>query len=266
MRLAAFSLFNRSDVHVRLCALYTRSADGHPAVRNLLYIDARDLSFRTGRAGQQAAHLDILAMASGAGIEGFQSVSRKVDVVANEETLARLKRDGILLSINVPLKGTGAYQIRASVRDANSSLMGSAGQFLEIPDLKKVHLALTTPLVSDASAHNSHADPSMVLREFHAGSDLSFVSMVETDRDETRPLGTRDLQASVQLYSGGKSILDAPLPVKRVEGQNVHALQAEIRLNGSLPPGQYYLKANATENSGKTPRSASTWVDFQIVP
>ena len=90
--------------------------------------------------------------------------------------------------------------------------------------------------------------------------------MVETDRDETKPPASTDFQAALQLYSDGKPILDTPLPVKDVVGRNVHALQAEIRLNESLPAGQYYLRATATDNGGKTPRSTSTWIDFQIVP
>lgn len=266
MRLAALSLFNRSDIHVRLTALYTRTSDARPVVRNLLYIDPRDISFKSDNKGKHHAGLDILVTGSAPGPNSFQTVSRRLDIAADDDMLQHLRSDGILLVLDVPLKGAGPYQIRAAVRDANSAALGSAGQFVDIPNLKKVHLAFTTPLLRDISAPRDSPDASEVLREFHSGTDLSVVAMLETDRDQTENLPARDFDASLQLLSNGKPVLDTRVPVAVVQGRNVHALKAEIRLNQSLPVGQYYLRATATDNSGKTQRSTSTWVDFEIVP
>jgi hypothetical protein len=182
------------------------------------------------------------------------------------DQLEQLRREGIVLTMNIPLKHSGTYQVRASVRDGNSAAIGSAGQFLEIPDLKKVHLALTTPLVEDAAAAGKVDDTSLVLREFHAGSNLSLVSILETDRDRTAKRSACDFDATLQLYSGNKPVVTTPVPVDDVRGRNVHAIKAELRLNNSLSPGQYYLKAIATDHSGKTQRSAIGWTDFQILP
>ncbi len=264
MRLAAFSLFNRADIHVRLAALYTRTSDGQPAVRNLLYIDARDISFKTNAAGRHAANLDVLIMASASGLDSIAPVSRRVEMAVNDDQLEQLRRKGIVLTMNIPLKHSGTYQVRASVRDGNSAAIGSAGQFLEIPDLKKVHLALTTPIVEEAAAGGKVDDTSVVLREFHAGSNISFVSMLETDRDRAAKRPASDFDATLQLYSENKPILTTPVPVDDVRGRNVHAIKAELRLNNSLPPGQYYLKATATDHRGEIGRSARQWLHYRL--
>jgi len=42
-------------------------------------------------------------------------------------------------------------------------------------------------------------------------------------------------------------------------------VHGELRLSTSLPAGQYYLQAMATDRGGKTPRTASSWIEFQVV-
>ena len=266
MALAVYSLFNHNDIHVRLTALYARTAEAQPVVRNLVYIDSRDVKFETNGAGQQVARLDLMVMVSGGGPDPLLRMSRRIDITANDEQLAKFRRQGILLNMNIPVKTAGAYQIRAAVRDENSSALGSAGQFLEIPDLKKVHLALTTPLLADKSAAANPDDPSPALREFHAGSNISFVALLETTRENISSLPAKAFEGNLRLYSDGKLVLSHPIPVANVQGQTVRALKAELRLNNSLPAGQYYLEVAATANTGKSSSSASAWTDFQILP
>lgn len=264
--LAMMSLFNRSDIHVRLTALYTRSADGKPAVRNLLHVDARDISFQTTPAGKHTAALDMMIIANGSGIDPLAQVSRRVEIEATDDQLKKLQKDGILLTMNVPIKHPGPYQIRASVRDSGSKSIGSAGQYIDVPDVKKQHLALTTPLIGEISDYGDTDGNklSTALREFHAGSHVSFVSLIETDRDSE--VAAKDFDASVRLYCDGKPIMNVPLPVVNVQGEDVHALRGQLLLKDSLPVGQYYLETTATQHNGKTPRTATSWIDFQVVP
>jgi VWFA-related protein len=266
MSLAMLSLFNRSDIHVRLTALYTRTADGKPAVRNLLYVSARDISFQTTPTGKHTAALDLMIVANGSGIDPLAQVSRKVEIEATGDQLKKLQEDGILLTMNVPIKHPGPYQIRASVRDSGSKAVGSAGQYIDVPDVKRRHLALTTPLIGEISGQGDSDSNklSTALREFHAGSHVSFVSLIETDRDSN--VAAKDFDASVRLYCDGKPIMNVPLPVVNVRGEDVHALRGQLVLKDSLPIGQYYLEATATQHSGKTPRTATSWIDFQVVP
>jgi VWFA-related protein len=261
------SLFNKSDLHVRMTALYRRTAKGQFFVHNLLYVDPRDITFRTDLYGIQYAALDIVILASGYGADPLASLSRHIAIDANDDKLKQLRKDGILLTLDVPVKQAGPYQIRACVLDSTSRAAGSAGQYIDIPDLKKQHLALTTPLIDDVSApaETRFNDVSSALREFRAGSRLAFAFRIETDKDGGGALPPGRFDAHVQLYRERTPILDNPVSVAPAPGQDGRAVGGELRLNGSLPPGQYYLQAMATDRGGKTPRTASSWIEFQVV-
>ena len=44
----------------------------------------------------------------------------------------------------MPVKKPGGYQLRAVVRDSGSQRLGSAMQFVEVPDVKKGRLTLSS--------------------------------------------------------------------------------------------------------------------------
>jgi VWFA-related protein len=267
MMAAVQSLFNKSDLHVRITALYRRTAKGESVVHNLLYVDPRDITFRTDLYGIQYAALDLAILASGTGLGPLASLSRHVTIDANDEKLKQLRKDGILFTLDVPVKQAGPYQIRACVLDSTSRATGSAGQFIDIPDLKKQHLALTTPLIDEVSApaETRFNDVSSALREFRAGSRLAFAFRVETEKDSRGALPTGKFDTQIQLFRDRTPILDNPVSVAPSPGHDGRSVGGELRLSSSLAPGQYYLQAMVTAQGGKTPRTASSWIEFRVV-
>ena len=261
------SLFNKSDLHVHMTALYRRMAKGQIVVHNLLYVDPRDITFRTDLYGVQYAALDVVIMASGEGIDPLAAISRHITIDAPEDKLKKLLKEGILFTLDVPVKQAGPYQIRACVMDSASRVAGSAGQYIQIPDLKKQHLALTTPLIDDVSApgETRFNDITSALRQFHAGGRLAFAFRIETDKDGSGAIAPGKYDTQVQIYRDRTPILNSPVSVAPAPGQDGRAVGGELRLSSSLPPGQYYLQAMATERGGKSPRTASSWTDFQVV-
>jgi len=267
MMAAVQSLFNKSDLHVRMTALYRRTGKGQNVVHNLLYVDPRDITFRTDLYGIQYAALDVVILASGYGIDPLAALSRHITIDANDDKLKQLRKDGLLFTLDVPVKQAGPYQIRACVLDSTSRIAGSAGQYIDIPDLKKQHLALTTPLIDDASApgETRFNDVSSALREFRAGSRVAFAFHIETDKDGRGAVPRGKLDTQIQIYRDRTPILGNPVSVAPVQGQDGRAVGGELRLGSSLPAGQYYLQAIATDRGGKTPRTASSWIEFQVV-
>jgi len=261
------SLFNKSDLHVRITALYRRTAKGETLVHNLLYVDPRDITFRTDLYGIQYAALDIVILASGTGLDPLASLSRHITIDANDDKLKQLRKDGILFTLDVPVKQAGPYQIRACVLDSASRATGSAGQYIDIPDLKKQHLALSTPSIDDVSApgESRFNDVSSALREFRAGSRLAFLFRIETDKDGRGALPPGKFDTQVRIYRDRTPILNSPVSIAHAPGRDGRVVGGELRLGSSLPAGQYYLQAMATDRGGKTPRTASSWIEFQVV-
>ena len=257
------SLFNQSDLRVRMTAGYRRDAKGQAFVHNLLYVDPREIAFRTDLFGIHYAALDLVVLATGQGADPLAAISRHVAIDVNDEKLRQLKTDGILLTLDVPVKQAGPYQIRACVLDSMSRAAGSAGQYIDIPDLKRQHLAVTTPLIDDVSAAtaNRFNDAASALREFHAGSLLAFAFRIETYKGG----GAGQFDSKIQLYRERTPILSNPATVAPAKSADGRSVSGELRLSSSLPAGHYYLQAMATDRGGKTPRTASSWVEFQVV-
>jgi len=108
-------------------------------------------------------------------------------------------------------------------------------------------------------------DVSSALRQFHAGSRLAFAFRIETDKDDRGAIAPGKFDTQVQIYRDRTPILSNPVSVAPAPGQDGRAVGGELRLSGSLPAGQYYLQAMATERGGKSPRTASSWTEFQVV-
>ena len=261
------SLFNKSDLHVRMTALYRRTIKGQTVVHNLLYIDPRDITFRTDLYGIHYAALDLAILASGYGIDPLAALSRHITIDANDDKLKKLQKDGILFTLDVPVKQAGPYQIRACVLDDTSHAAGTAGQYIDIPDLKKQHIALTTPLIDDVTApgETRFNDVSSALREFRAGDRLAFAFHIESDKDGRAVVTPGKFDTQVQLYRDRTPILKDPVSVAPAPGKDQRAVYGELRLNSTLRPGQYYLQAMTTDRGGKIPRTASSWIEFQVV-
>ncbi len=259
------SLFNKSDLLVRITALYRRGPKGQTVVHNLLYVDPRSIVFQTDLYGRRYAALDVVILASGQTTDPLAAISRHIAIDAEDEKLKQLLKEGLLFTLDVPVKQAGAYQVRACVLDSTSRAAGSAGQYIDIPDLKRQHLAVTTPLIDDmASAGETRFNNvSSALRQFHAGSRLAFAFHIETEKEGQAAAGRFDTQ--IQLYRDRTPILSTPVAVAPVKGQDGRSVNGELRLSSSLPPGQYYLQAMATDRGGKTPRTASSWIEFQVV-
>ena len=64
-------------------------------------------------------------------------------ITVKNENYQSILNDGFVYNFVFPIKKPGAYQMRVALRDAASAKVGSASQFIEVPDLKKESPALS---------------------------------------------------------------------------------------------------------------------------
>ena len=57
--------------------------------------------------------------------------------------------------MNVPVKKPGAYQLRIAVRDSASGRVGSASHYIEVPDVKKDKLTLSSLVITGNAPHEA---------------------------------------------------------------------------------------------------------------
>ena len=86
-------------------------------------------------------------------------------------------RDGLRLRLDMPAKKPGSYQVRIAVRDRTSSKIGSAGQFVAVPDLNRKEVALSG-IVLRAASEQAAAITNPGIRRFTITTDLHFAFVI----------------------------------------------------------------------------------------
>src|SRR6185503_16838053 len=148
---AITSPFGSSDVHLQLTSLFGNDVTHGSFMRSFLHIDARDLTFKDGPNGTHECVFDVLAMTFGDNGEPVDQIGQTNTVQLPDAVYQRAMQQGFVFNITVPIKKAGAYQFRISLRDTATDRIGSAGQFIEVPDLGRKRLALSGILLSGKS-------------------------------------------------------------------------------------------------------------------
>lgn len=263
LRLAMLSPFNSAAVHLRLTPLYTEVRGRGPVVRNLLHVDTRDIQFTPSPDGSKKAKVDVVAMAFGADDRPLALVNRFYELEVPAKNVDRVMEDGFVYKLDVAVPKPGAYQIRVAIRDEATSKMGSANQYIEIPDLKKRKFALASILLEKqgAASDSDALYTGAAKREFRSGSNLEYLSMVESSSRDAA-VKAPALDGQIHLVRDGKEVYAAPAGLTAFAGGG-QAFAGKLKL-GTLPAGDYYLQVVATNHGAR--QTATQWTDFQILP
>jgi len=143
LRAAVASPFGTSGVHVQLASQFVNEGRKDSLARLWLHIDAGDLTFQDAPDGRKKAAVDVLALTfgdNGAVVNGMDRTFRGSFRPSEVDALHKL---GVNYRMDVPIKGPGGYQLRVAVRDPASQRVGSASEFIEIPDIRRDRLTLS---------------------------------------------------------------------------------------------------------------------------
>ena len=260
LRAAMLSPFRSSDVRLRLTALYSE-AKGGPVVRNLLHIDTRDLVFQSAHllneAGGSAADVEIVVVATSLGDRPVASVARHFTIQPSTDRFQEALMEGAVYTLDVPVKKRGAYQIQVAVRDTATGKVGSASQFLEIPELKKGRMALTSVLLQSGDRPAGAAawtGMSPVTRQFHPGGEVEYFCLVEI---AGKKAAAANLDSRIRIVRDGQDVYTGPAKMLPIDGGGL-AFNGKLKLSDRLTPGDYYL--------GIVAAGVAQWTDFEILP
>jgi VWFA-related protein len=270
--------FATGDLEVRLTTLFAHAEKQGPYIRAMLFFDARDLTFSTESDGSRVAEVDIAAVtfdADGAQVDGASKTWR---FRLTPETYQQVLKTGVVYSINVPVKKAGAYQMRVVLRDSGSQQLGSATQFVEIPDVKKGRLALSgivlgadrqqAAVVADgAEGPLPGEDPNgtPAVRIFKQGTTLVYgyeILNAKVDRNK-KP----QLQVQTRLFRDGQEVhIGATTPLTTEMQQDTRRLFGLGRMQlTQLAPGDYALQVVVTDGlAGKNDKIATQSMDFEV--
>ena len=294
IKAALFSPFNAKDVHLRLTSLFATNPASGPIVRSLVLIDAKDLSFKEETEGEKkgsfSAEISMVAMTYDENGNVIDQVPRTDTLRLQPQFLEKAQANGIVYTFDVPVKKPGAYQLRLIVRDNSSERIGSASQFIDVPDLKKDWLALSGIAITGyepqaaekgATAQNtsntpgqrepmedadSHASPAV--RQFRPAMTLGYIFEIYNARlDKTTKQPSLTMQS--RLFRDGKEVYaSAVTPVNVKSGTDLRSIVTgmTMQLARDQQPGQYALEMTVTDMvAGQKHGTATQWIDFEVV-
>lgn len=272
---ALSSPFGSGSLPLRLTTLLSFSDKEGPYINALLYFDPRDLTFTKEADGFRKAAIDILAVTMDVDGQQFNTANRKYEFRVPEDRYQNILKRGLVYTTHVVVRKSGAYQMRVVLRDSNSQQLGTASQFIEVPDVKKGKLALSGIVIAaDNSAAKTDAaegaaaadDPNSTpaVRIFKPGAAIGYAYEIlnaKTGRDR-KP----ELNAQVRLFRDGKQVWSsASGSIVGETPKNSKALVAGGRLQfNQITPGTYVLQVIVTDKVAK--RIAAQATDFEVRP
>ena len=264
LRATMLSPFQSAAVGVRLTALYAEVPKQGPVVRNLLRINAADLTWHHDARGSDWARILLVAVATGEGAQQLAAMGRVYDLRVLPGRMTEAERNGVLYTLDVPVPKRGAYQVRVAVRDEATGKIGSATQFIEVPNLKKAGFALSSVVLREREqplALTGREDLTPAIRQFPRGTSLEFLCLVARGRN---PKGDLDLATRVRILRDGKEVYSAPAKLVDAKGSG-QAVFGALKLTDEMPAGEYYLQVIAADQKGKGD-AAGQWTDFTVLP
>ena len=277
---ALTSPFNAGGVNLSLYPIYGNDAKSGDFIRALVYIDANDLKFTETTDGKRKASFDLIAMTFGDNGVPVDKLSKNYTIEVNEKVYQNLLKKGFVYDLSVPIKKAGAYQFRIALRDTGADTVGSASQFIEVPNLKKKKLVLSNLIVDGFSPDEwkkaklgealSGEERSVfmdtTLRRFTTGSVLQYNYVIYNAKmDKTQK---PQLETQLRLIRDGKVIFEGTRTPVKTDGQtDFQRVQSSgaLTLGKNLEAGNYVLQVVVFDNSeGKKPRIATQFIEFEL--
>lgn len=280
---ALTSPFTANQIAVATNSLFADDAADGSYIRSFLHIDARNLSFADTPDGWKTATFDVGAVAFGNNGVPVEQKESQYTIKAKGPTFDTMMQKGFVYVLIVPIKKPGVYQYRVAVRDKVSGKLGSASQIIEVPDLTKRKMTISSLAVEDVSmtiwqniaAGKVGTKPGQiqvpstllydtVLRQFRAGTVLRYGFEVYNAKGDGQSMPKLETQAKILqnnalIVEGNLNKIDVST---QTDPRHVKVSGA-IMLNDTLPPGDYLLQLTVFDRSGK--QTAIQIFPFEIV-
>ena len=273
---ALTSPFGENDVHVRLTTLFAESPANKPFVDAMLYIDARDLKFADQPGGWHKAAFEVSAVTFDENGAALDSSSKAYTVQLKDDALEAALQGGLIYNMQHPVKKPGAYQMRVALMDGDSGKVGSANEFIEVPDISKGKLTLSSLVLrqylknpaagaaaSEGVINEGRVTGDPAVRVFQPGEDILYGYQILNARATAGH--PPEVEASTRVFRDGQEIhAGSPMPLSLKDQPDGRRLGGGglLRLGPQMHPGDYVLQIVVTDKAAKT--SATQWTDFQV--
>lgn len=275
---ALTSPFAVNDIPVRMNTLFGSNGTQGSYLRSLLHVTTKDLTFTDGANGTKITVFDLLAVGFGENGIPVDQISKTYTVTLDKERYERFVSQGFVYDFAFPIKKPGGYQLRVALRDTKSDKVGSASQFIEVPNLKKNRLTLSGAALENTTIElwqqrnagpvSGGTDPLMdtALRQFKKGTVLNFGLVIFNAKSDAakRP----NLTSQTRLFKDGKPVYQSdtkPVSLELQKDMRAVSFLSSLVLGTSMAAGEYVLEIAITDTLAKGKNKAvSQYIQFEV--
>jgi VWFA-related protein len=238
------SLYPRRALPTSVSAGYTDSPAGDEQLTVSIEVDAEAMGFKSDGTGEPAT-LDVLGAVVNDEGKGVSEFDQSLTVSPVQTAHGRRR---VIYNQQLQLK-PGLYQVRVAARDRRTGRAGSSTQWLEVPDVKKGGLTLSSLFVGETGDGSAQlavcAD-----RRFARDSRLGFFLYVY---NAARVAAPPDVALQVQIFRDDQPVVTKPLVKIDTGGMPDLARlpYGEDLSLGELPAGRYVLQVTAIDRAAK---------------
>jgi VWFA-related protein len=238
-----------TDIPITVSTSFLETSSDSSQVSVFAWIDARAIEFQE-MGGRHTTELVLAVVVYDQSGSPVSTSSDSIKGNLSDKDLEIAKRAGFRYGRRLQLK-PGRYQVRVGVRDADGARIGTASAWVNVPNLSRGQLTLSSIMLteseptSEVSVSSNQINPLLGITYFKRGSLLAYnVSIYNVKQDQVRGLlmqsrigkGTREIYKSEWQPTSARVVARDDKSV---------TIGGQIRLE--LDPGIYELRISVKD-------------------
>ena len=224
-----------------------------------MLIDARKLHFNEAGDRYQDS-LDVVGFVfdqMGRNRGGF---SETINLNLTRDEYQKALKEGLTYSAGTEVP-PDYYQVRVVVREEGSGDVGSFSKYLEVPDLAKGKLAMSSVFLFATDAKGAKPTALLAQRRLSRSQDLRYAAMIYNPKLKD---GKPQLRSQLIISQGNKVLLQGPEEPIEANGSSPVTKMGQLAL-GKVAPGRYVLTLVITDTlADKKAQTLARSIDFTV--
>lgn len=255
----------RRDIDLDAMLLYKATPDNKATLDVHLVIDPRKLQFKQASDKQQTM-FDVAGFVFDQFGRLQKGFSETITANLSPQEFKQASAGGLSYTANMNLS-PGIYQVRLAVRDHTTGGIGTLSRYLEVPDLTKKQLAVSSLLLGSVPAGDTKAaspTPISANRQVPRAQDLRYAVIVYNAKTKD---GVPQVRTQLTISQKGKILYKENEQVVPAGAKDsTQLLQVgQVGLKG-VPPGRYTMTLVITDPlADKKSQTITRNMDFIVI-
>jgi VWFA-related protein len=258
---ALTSLNPKREILTSLSAVYLDTPERGAVLTTSVEVANETLSYQL-KEGKQLAVVEVVGVIVNDRGKPAGSFQTRLNINSLDD--GGNQNSSSIYNSRLPL-APGLYQVRVATRDINSGRVGSAQQWVEVPNLALKHLSLSSLLLGLENVGSAKEQVQFsVDHRFVRNGHLGFMAFIYNAARGADGQSTPRLSFQARLLRMDQSVINTQWQKVSIGSQD----QARIVCNGDIllstvPPGRYTLELKVTDEVNKTSVSQRTRITVE---